>query len=457
MKNLSVTPLVLAALSFCAYVPPVHAQAQRVTPSSALGLWDGSMKPGPRGEQRAVVPYGSLGALLDFEGLGSQEPVLNFYNGGLGGNGSGPGPAFGTTFTPNGLSLTFGNYSNNPSPPTILFWVSGANTFLNRAQGFTGQASFFYSAASNPGSVTLHSEINGGGTLLATVPLPVTPTLPGGTVFDNWQQVIIPLAGIARSIGFGGTANQIAFDDIVLGNLDVGFDCANLSDIVGEWGLGAGGCGNFTSTATVATYESAIYEFAPPPGQYSYEVEFIANRPNQLSATTSVLVNGSPYQLQTATRNWNRAVAFNISANGKYSIFRYNGSGLPVALQKWVTPVGVAINAAPTPNILRVDRVLNMASTYDLVFSINGMPVRTLTEPFAVDQFGIGFTRGIPTTVLGPNDSLEVLNVELGAPMQRAAGQAETLVSAEQQRANNAANALRGNDHPMFAPESSKR
>ncbi len=235
-----------------------------------------------------------------------------------------------------------------------------------------------------------------------------------------------------------------------------GFSCSQLGNVVGVWGINSGRCGNFTSTATVATYESSDYD-GVAAGEYSYEVELISNRPRQPSATTSLLVNGSPMPLQTATQNWNRAIAFNISGNGKYSIFRYNGSGLPVAVQRWVTPVGVAINAAPTPNILRVDRVLNMASTYDLVFSINGMAMQTLAEPFPVDQFGIGFTRGIPTTVLGPNDSLEVLNVELGAPMQRASGQVETLVSDEQQRANNAANRQLGNDNPLFAPDSNKR
>jgi len=443
------------------------AQTQRLAPGSTPGLWDGS-KPGPRGQQRAVVPFGT-GALLDFEGLGNQESVLNFYNGGFGGSGSGPGPAFGTTFTANGLSLTGGNYSNNPSPPTILFWVSGANTFLNRAQGFTDQASFFYSAAFNPGSVTLHSEINGGGTLLATVQLPITPTLPPGTPsFNNWQQVIIPFAGIARSIGFGGTQNGIGFDDVVLGNLDVGFDCATLSAVVGEWGVGPGGCGNFVSNATTARYESAMYEFAPAqlrgslPGEYVYEVELLANRPRQPSAASSLLVAGSPLPLQTATRNWNRAIAFNISHNGRYSIFSYNGPGLPVALQRWVTPVGVAINRAPLSNTLTVARVqnnvrapgINAVSSHNLLFSINDVLVRSLPDTYGVDQFGVGFVRSVVTNGdLMSDDWLEVLGVTLNNPVPTATGQLDQQVSRAQQDANDAANARRDNADPLFAPK----
>ncbi len=243
--------------------------------------------------------------------------------------------------------------------------------------------------------------------------------------------------------------------------------------MVGVWGINSGRCGNFTSTTTVAKYESAIYDFEPTvlrgsaPGTYAYEVEFVANRPRQPSAATSVFVAGSPLPLQTATQNWNRAIAFNISANGKYSIFRYNGSGLPTTLQKWVSPVGVAINAAPLSNTLRVERVEAIraagagttgVNSYNLVFSLNGVVVRTLPDTLGVDQFGVGFVRSIPTTNnLATDDWMEVLNVELGLPSARASAQQAELVSPEQQRANDAANALLGSDNPQFAPDSTKR
>ena len=41
---------------------------------------------------------------LNFEGLKNAETVSNYYNGGQGGKGSGPGPNYGITFGPNGLA-----------------------------------------------------------------------------------------------------------------------------------------------------------------------------------------------------------------------------------------------------------------------------------------------------------------------------------------------------------------
>jgi len=41
---------------------------------------------------------------ITFDGLQNVEPILNFYNGGLGGAGSGPGPNFGVTFSSNAVS-----------------------------------------------------------------------------------------------------------------------------------------------------------------------------------------------------------------------------------------------------------------------------------------------------------------------------------------------------------------
>ena len=37
--------------------------------------------------------------VLTFEGLKNSEPVNNFYNGGFGGDGSGPGPNFGVSWS----------------------------------------------------------------------------------------------------------------------------------------------------------------------------------------------------------------------------------------------------------------------------------------------------------------------------------------------------------------------
>ena len=59
-------------------------------------------------------------ALMTFEGLKEGEQVLNFYNGGLGSMGGGPGPKFGVAFTSTAVALTHGNYGEEPSPPTVM-------------------------------------------------------------------------------------------------------------------------------------------------------------------------------------------------------------------------------------------------------------------------------------------------------------------------------------------------
>ena len=73
---------------------------------------------------------------LDFEGIGDQVAVGNFYNGGLGVN-------YGVEFVGNALGIVAaeaggtGNFTNAPSMPGILFWIDGPATIMNVAAGFT--------------------------------------------------------------------------------------------------------------------------------------------------------------------------------------------------------------------------------------------------------------------------------------------------------------------------------
>ena len=59
--------------------------------------------------------------VLDFEGLSDLEPVEEFYNGGAGGFGSGPGPDFGISISSNALAVTdmdaggSGDFGGEPS------------------------------------------------------------------------------------------------------------------------------------------------------------------------------------------------------------------------------------------------------------------------------------------------------------------------------------------------------
>jgi hypothetical protein len=156
--------------------------------------------------------------VLTFEGLGDQEPINNYYNGGLGGNGSGPGPNFGITFSSQSLSVIdsdnggSGNFSNNPSGHTIMFFLAGNDT-MNVAAGFTTGFSFFYSANATPGSVSVFDGLNGTGNLLGTLVLPVTPN-----AFNVWVPIGVAFNGTAMSVVWGGSANHIGFDDVTLGS-----------------------------------------------------------------------------------------------------------------------------------------------------------------------------------------------------------------------------------------------
>jgi hypothetical protein len=161
--------------------------------------------------------------LLTFEGLQNYEPIADYYNGGLGGFGSGPGPNYGITFGSDSLAIIesasggSGNFYNEPSRDTIAFFTSGPGVVMNVAAGFNTEFSTYYSAAYYPGTITVWDGPDATGSLLASLNLPVTPTDGSGYIYDNWQDVNVFFNGTARSVDFGGTANYIGFDNVKLG------------------------------------------------------------------------------------------------------------------------------------------------------------------------------------------------------------------------------------------------
>jgi hypothetical protein len=178
----------------------------------------------------ALLALGSTQAkasvtVLTFEGLQNLESVNDFYNGGLGGNGSGPGTNYGVTFSSNSLALISdqaggnGNFDADqlPSPVTGLFFLSGGAATMNVAAGFDTGFSFYYSAINFSGAITVYDGLNGTGNVLATLNLPVTPADPAGR-FQPFAPIGVTFAGTARSVDFGGTVNQIVFDNITLGS-----------------------------------------------------------------------------------------------------------------------------------------------------------------------------------------------------------------------------------------------
>jgi hypothetical protein len=169
--------------------------------------------------------------VLTFEGIAvgpAQTPIGNFYNGGA-------GPNLGIDFFGNALAINSsvggcggsGNFALQPSGCGVLFFLTGGSTGMNRSAGFTTGFSLFYSAANNAGSLQVFSGLNGTGTLLASLALPVTGNGSGnpaclGRNFCPFTAVGVGFAGTAQSIVFAGVADQIAFDDVTFGSVTPG-------------------------------------------------------------------------------------------------------------------------------------------------------------------------------------------------------------------------------------------
>ena len=173
----------------------------------------------------AMPAFAQSTATLTFEGLADFETVSQFYNGGTGGNGSGPGTNYGVSFSSNSLALIDsdagggGNFGGEPSPDTVMFFLSGT-AVMNVNAGFTTGFSFYYAAVNVPAMVTVYDGPNATGNVLATLALPMTPNngAPDPTGgFSPLLPIGIAFSGTARSVDFGGSVNQVVFDNITLG------------------------------------------------------------------------------------------------------------------------------------------------------------------------------------------------------------------------------------------------
>lgn len=157
--------------------------------------------------------------VLTFEGIANNTAVGNFYAG------------QGITFSPATLALVDadagggGNFANEPSANTIMFFINAQNAILNYAAGFSTGFSFFYSS-STAAAVHVYDDINGTGNLLGSLNL-TSQYLdncsgdPNGD-FCNWTAAGLSFTGVAKSIDFGGTAGQTGFDDITFGSATAG-------------------------------------------------------------------------------------------------------------------------------------------------------------------------------------------------------------------------------------------
>lgn len=172
----------------------------------------------------AATPALAEPVVLDFEGATSGLALNDFYNGGTDAGGA-SGVNYGINFTSTSLALVdadaggTGNFGNEPSPSTILFFLSGGAATMNVAAGFTTGFSFFYTSGAT-GFLNVYDGLNGSGTLLATINL--LPNIgscsgdPTGS-FCNFSPIGVSFMGTARSVDFGGTADLIGFDNITVG------------------------------------------------------------------------------------------------------------------------------------------------------------------------------------------------------------------------------------------------
>lgn len=169
---------------------------------------------------------------LDLEGLKNGESLLGFYSGGTGSQGS-TGANHGITFNTGAVAIIdsddggTGSFANEPSPSTVLTFSLSSPTssvILNLAQGFTDFFSFAYSTLYATGTARVFSGENGTGDLLGTIGLAALGNVCTGDKtgqYCNWSTGELFFDGVARSIDFGGTANQIVFDNLTFGNLTV--------------------------------------------------------------------------------------------------------------------------------------------------------------------------------------------------------------------------------------------
>ena len=165
--------------------------------------------------------------VLDFEGVGNGAAVNDFYNGGTDSQGN-SGTNYGINFSAQSLGLIDsdapgggGNFANEPSAETILFFLSGGAATMNVAAGFDTGFSFYYSS-SQAAFVRVYDGLNATGNVLAQINLAAQYNNnctgdPSGT-YCHWDPIGVTFSGTALSVDFGGTADQVGFDNITLGS-----------------------------------------------------------------------------------------------------------------------------------------------------------------------------------------------------------------------------------------------
>jgi hypothetical protein len=176
----------------------------------------------------ALNPIAAGAFLLDFEGIGNNAKVGNYYAGG----GGGPAEDYGATFGTRAVAAVdrdapggVGTYSiaNEPSPHTVLYMDGVASqAFLTVVGGFT-DLSFQY-ASDAALTATVYDGPDLTGSVLGSKSLTPSGRCPGTSCGDPngqygiWLNVTVPFSGVAKSVGFStSSADFILIDDMIVG------------------------------------------------------------------------------------------------------------------------------------------------------------------------------------------------------------------------------------------------
>ena len=161
--------------------------------------------------------------IVTFGGLKNLEFINQFYDGGTGSLGSGPGPNYGLQFTANAQTIISaskggsGNFIGNPGGYPVMFFQTGTNVTMTATNGIQTALWFYYSALQT-GSATVYAGANGTGTILAHVSLPPNNSGCTGYKLCVWSPVGVPLSTTAGSISFAGVPDYLAIGTIHLGH-----------------------------------------------------------------------------------------------------------------------------------------------------------------------------------------------------------------------------------------------
>ncbi len=160
--------------------------------------------------------------IATFGGLKNLEFIGQYYNGGTGSLGSGPGKDLHLEFTSNAQAIVSaskggsGNFIGNPGAYPVMFFQTGKDIVVNATAGIQVGMWFTYSAL-QPGTFTVYDGPNGTGNILASIAL--SPNNSGCNTYKMcvWSPVGVPLSTTAGSLRSSGAANFLAIGAIHLG------------------------------------------------------------------------------------------------------------------------------------------------------------------------------------------------------------------------------------------------